>query len=231
MKLTPLFSDFLSIIFPPQCHVCGRLLPRERSFLCSSCKDDLPLAAYNPESNPMTEALMQIREGGIGTAFMRYGVGNSCSVLIHDFKYRGFSRLARWLGKEAATRLQPTGFFNNQELILPIPLYRSKLRKRGYNQAMEIAKGISDATGIAIGDNLRAIRSHPTQTRLSHSARMDNVEGIFEVRNPERLEGRNLLLVDDVFTTGATLLSAARAVAASCRAVKINIFAIATAHR
>ena len=231
MIVRRLFSDLFSVILPAQCHVCGRPLPRSSEFICSGCTADLPLASYDLKTNPISESLALIRGGLDGTAYMRYGVGNSCSRLIHDFKYRGYSRLARYLGKMAAASLRDSGFFNDVDMILPVPLHPLKQYKRGYNQAMEIALGLSDVTGIPVGKNLRAIRSHGTQTRLTRADRMDNVEGVFGVKNVKELEGRTLLIVDDVFTTGATLISASKAVSTECRAVRIKIFALATAHQ
>lgn len=224
-------SDILSVILPACCHICGRPLPRTRQYICGGCLADLPVASYDLRRNPMTDALTLIPEGIDGTAFMRYNIDNACAALIHDFKYRGYSRLARTLGREAAAALSDSGFFNSVDKIIPVPLHRSKLRKRGYNQALEIARGLGDFTGIPVERNLVATRSHGTQTRLSRTARQKNVEGVFAVRHPEQLEGCTLLIVDDVFTTGATLLSAAKEISGRCRGVKIKIFALATAHR
>lgn len=230
MRMPSIFSYLLSLFLPPRCHVCGHPLPGTRDYICAGCFADLTKVSYSPSNNPMTEALAVIPGSLDGMAFLRYAASNSCSQLIQDFKYRGFSRLARILGREAVTQLSVTGFFSGVDLILPIPLHRRKLRKRGYNQAREIALGLSDVTGIPVGKQLMAIKHHSTQTRLSRSARMGNVEGVFGLRNPEELEGRTVLLVDDVFTTGATLLSASQTVVSSARSVRIKIFALASAY-
>lgn len=230
MSPASLFSDLLSVLLPPRCHVCGHPLPRSRSYICAGCLAELPLASYSDIGhNPMADTLLVLPEGESGTAFLRYGSGNATSRLLHDIKYRGFSRLARMLGREAAGSLGSSGIFDEVDILLPIPLHRSKQRARGYNQARQIALGISDVTEIPVGDNLVALRQHSSQTRLSTAARQANVEGVFGVRRPEELEGRTILIVDDVFTTGATMLSAASAVTASCRATRIRLFALASA--
>lgn len=228
--ISSLFEDVLSVVFPPRCHACGHPLPRTRRYLCGGCLADLPMASYEIDSNPISEVLRSIKEGDVGMAYLKYEPGNSTARLIHDFKYRGFSRLARYLGRLAAEEIRHSGIFDTVDLLLPVPLHSIKRIKRGYNQALEIARGIQDVTGIEVGNQLVAVRSHGTQTRLSHTARQVNVENVFGVRHPEELEGRTILIIDDVFTTGATLMSAATTVAGSCRNVRLRLFALASAH-
>lgn len=230
MKITELFQDLISVVLPANCHICGESLPRGRKYLCSGCVAELPRASFHGKLNPIAEALMLIPQGVDGTAFLRYETGNATSTLIHDFKYRGFRGLARFLGETAGEELSRSGFLNGVDMILPVPLHWTKMRRRGYNQAAEIARGIGERAGIPVGNHLKAVRSHSTQTRKTRSQRVDNVEGVFGVKNPEELEGRSLLVVDDVFTTGATLLSAASELARTCRGINIRLFALASAY-
>lgn len=227
-----LLNSLLSIILPPQCHICGRPLPASRRFLCADCLASLPLAGYDPLSSPITDRLLPLRQAaGKGTAFLRYEPGNAAAQLIQDFKYHGFSLLAKELGKEAAVSLELTGIFDDIDFLLPIPLHFTKRIKRGYNQSEMIARGISEVTGIPISRTLQAVKPHSTQTRLSARERMSNVKGIFKIKKPETLVGKKVLLIDDVFTTGATLLEAAGVAASSCPGVTVSVLALATAFR
>jgi ComF family protein len=108
-------------------------------------------------------------------------------------------------------------------------LSRKKERQRGYNQSDWIAWGISEATGIPT-DTTSVVRtkSNPSQTTLDHRQRRENVRDIFAVRHPESLEGRHILLVDDVITTGATMLSCAETIARACR-VRFSVLSLAWA--
>ncbi len=225
-----LFEDFLSVVLPLRCHACGHPLPHTRRFICAGCTADLPLAGYEIDNNPLTEVLRSIKEGDVGMAYLKYEPRNRAAKLIKDFKYNGFSRLARYLGSLAAEEIRPSGIFDTVDLLIPIPLHRGKMLDRGYNQSLEIARGISEVTGIEIGKQLVAVRGHGTQTKLDRSGRQANVEDIFDVCRPEELEGRTILLVDDVFTTGATLMSAAKTVAGRCRNVRLRLFALGSAH-
>lgn len=221
----------LSLLLPERCHVCGAPLPTGVSHLCRPCLASLPMAGYDIDHNPMTDLLAALPCGTIAIAALRYEPQNAAAILIHDIKYHGYSRLAFFLGREMAGRVAPTGIFHGVDLLISVPLHRSRQRKRGYNQADMIARGISSVTGIPVGRQLRAVRAHGTQTRLNRDSRRANVAGVFALRHPEQIEGLTVLLIDDVFTTGATMLSAADTIATAARAVSIRLFALATAHR
>lgn len=131
------------------------------------------------------------------------------------------------MGRVMACDLIRTDFFNGIDFIIPVPLSRQKERKRGYNQCLWLARGIAEITGIPIHtDSVSRIISNPSQTTLSHSERRTNVANIFKVEHPENIENRHILLVDDVITTGATLLSCAEAIS-QCRNVNISILTLA----
>ncbi|MDE6396959.1 MAG: ComF family protein, partial [Muribaculaceae bacterium] len=134
--------------------------------------------------------------------------------LIHAIKYHDRPLLARYLGREFASELVADRFFENNpvDIILPIPLHWTRFVKRTYNQARQIALGVSDMTGIPIGDNLQAVRRHVSQTKSGSESRARNVEGVFGVRHAEELDGLHIALLDDVITTGATITAAAGAI-------------------
>ena len=130
------------------------------------------------------------------------------------------------LAVAAAKELVSAGFFDGIELIVPLPLSKKKLRQRGYNQCDYIAYGISQVTGIPVeSDCVERTRANETQTHKNREERWQNVKGIFAVNNVEALQGKHILLIDDVLTTGATLASCASSlVAAGC---KVSVFTLA----
>lgn len=231
------FAEILNLILPRVCHVCGNKLLRSEQFLCSDCIDKLPATGYekywlnsrdhNADLNPMEQRFAGQLPLDHACAPYFYTRDSSLASLVHDFKYRGFSRLAVTMGSLGAKALENSGLFNDMDLLLPIPIHWTKKRRRGYNQSEMIARGISQTTGIPVGSNLKARKPHRTQTSLSSEQRVANTKDIFSVIHPESLEGKRVLLIDDICTTGATLLSAGGALAASTNFnIRISIFTL-----
>lgn len=164
-----------------------------------------------------------------GISFFHYTPHSPYSRILFELKYHNHPEVGKIMGRMMAEELKATSFFDGIDLIVPIPLSRKKERQRGYNQSDWIAWGISEATGIPT-DTTSVVRtkSNPSQTTLDHRQRRENVRDIFAVRHPGSLEGRHILLVDDVITTGATMLSCAETIARACR-VRFSVLSLAWA--
>ncbi len=223
-----MLSALIDFIFPPICHLCGdRLIPEER-FLCHRCIADLPRTRYHT----MADNPMEMRFAGKfpfvrASGYFFYAPGNRIAALIHDFKYRSYPSLARRAGEIMGRELLASGWLSDIDFVCPVPLHWWKYTSRGYNQAEEIAKGISREASIDLSLELTARRSHKSQTTFSHADRLKNVTGIFRLRNPERYAGKTILLVDDVCTTGATLTSAAEAILSAQPTCKLVLLTLA----
>jgi ComF family protein len=162
-------------------------------------------------------------------AFSFYNKGSRIKNLIHNLKYKGIKEIGYELGRIYALSLKSSGFTNDFDLIIPVPLHPLKKRIRGFNQSETISSGIADVTGLPVNTNSLARKSvSATQTKRSRYERWTNVEGIFQVTDPEIIKGRHILLVDDVITTGSTIESCANELL-KVEGVKVSVVALAFA--
>lgn len=221
-------ADILSIIFPKHCHICSGSLAEYEKFICLKCLDELPRTSYHllPFS-PMEQRFAGIIPYEKATSLFAYTRDSAISAIIQDFKYRGYQSLAKQMGRIMAEELYISGFFNDIDYVIPIPLHFLKRAKRGYNQSLMLAKGIVAVAGNChIATNLYAHRQHSTQTSKNRFERWQNTTNTFSVKRPHQLENKHILLVDDVCTTGATIISAAQAIL-KVSGTKISILTLA----
>lgn len=224
-----ILSDIRDFFFPRICVCCGKLLFSQEEGLCVSCMSSLPLTGIrNTPENEMERLFWGIFPIERATSLYYYARGGSVSKILHGMKYYGRKRLCGQMGRVIATELSNTGFFDGIDCIIPVPLHKSRLRDRGYNQSEMLAKGISELTSIpVITDALVRTHNNATQTHKSASERWENAEGLFKItRNAYSLHSKHLLLVDDVLTTGATISSCIDALK-TVESVKISIVTLA----
>jgi len=225
-----LVEDFVSLLFPRICHACGEHLVRNETIVCTACMVDIPKTDFH------TRRENELEKGFWGrcyidraAAFAIYQRGGKMQKLIHRLKYDGICPVGTHLGMVYGRILEESGFTDGIDFIIPVPLHKSRERKRGFNQSRVIAEGISAATGIEVmnGILVRTVRS-ATQTNRSRYGRWENVEGIFRLENHESVENRNILLVDDVITTGSTIEGCVQELR-SAQNVNVSVVALATA--
>ncbi|MDE6010924.1 MAG: ComF family protein, partial [Muribaculaceae bacterium] len=185
----------LDFLVPPECRLCGSPLSEGRDSLCQLCAAGLPRTRYhaNPQ-NPMVMRFAGRFPFVTATGHFYYAPDAAISHLIQDFKYRGAPGIARELGRLMAEELLPAGFFDGMNHLMPVPLHWTKLMRRGYNQTAELARGVSDVTGIPVSGHLKARRAHKSQTRVSASRRLVNADGIFSLDSPELYRGAGIVL-------------------------------------
>ena len=152
-------------------------------------------------------------------------------ALVHQLKYRGWKALAGVMAERMAAVALPPDVVSEARLVTPVPTTAVRLRQRGYNQAELLARGVAAATGRGFLPALERAHGTGSQTTLQPVARAANVAGAFRPMSAARngIAGEHLLLVDDVLTTGATVVACAEAlVAAGARCVSVLTFARAT---
>jgi ComF family protein len=163
----------------------------------------------------------------LASAHLYYAGDNASKHLIHDFKYHGVKGVGYHLATLFAKRLLDAQCFSDYDLIVPVPLHRRKALKRGFNQSAIIARGLSEVLGIHMASNVLIRRRYKrSQTQKSRFSRWRNMEGIYTVTHPELIKDKRILLVDDVFTTGATMEACVNALhTASPRAISLATLA------
>lgn len=235
-----LLSDLL---FPRTCPFCGRYISDQQiretylDWICPDCWRRLPrteqdLKAENSTETALTEGKTVIKKAlhlNRAGAYLFYEKGHPIQQVIHRMKYRDEPEWGVYLGRQAVLGWRDERFFDEIDVIIPVPLHPKRLRERGYNQSEYIARGISEITGLPIDTtHLTRTRNTPKQALQDSEGRKTNVAGAFAVNHPEQLYHRRILVVDDLITTGETMRSCLQAMRAF-RGATISVFALCKA--
>lgn len=199
-------DSVLHLLFPHVCAGCGSDLLNEESFLCIRCMTDLPETNFFSHAGNPVEKMMWGRLPLVYAAAGYYFSKESLMQrLVHQFKYEGNKQLGLQLGRMIGKYMVQSGRFN-ADVLVPLPLYPQRERRRGYNQATILCQGIADITNIVVVKDAVIRQQHTeTQTKKGRVERWQNMEGKFVLHNRGAINGKHVLLVDDVITTGATL--------------------------
>lgn len=223
-----MFTSLTSLFFPAVCAACSQVLLSHELCVCTACRHELPRSGHLTDLN--NEAMIKCY-GRIpvvfACAFFQYHKNGLLQQLIHNLKYRGMEDVGRAMGQWCGAELVALGVFADADLVLPVPLHKSKLRKRGYNQVDLLARTLADTLHKEFNNTL-LIRTQKskTQTRKNLFGRTDaGAQELFAVTDTLRMAGRHILIVDDVMTTGSTLEACSRALL-KIPNVKISIFCL-----
>jgi ComF family protein len=206
-----IFEDFLALVFPKTCCLCRRSLFDFEDQLCKICIAALPVTNYHlrPQNNELVTKIMGLTKPNLAMSFLRFSKKGASQSLLHQLKYKNKPEIGVELGRLYGNILGQSGFSQNWDQIVPVPLHPLKKKKRGYNQSEQFAKGLSEALNIPVVLSLIRVQFTETQTRKTRMERIENVAEVFDVDSLDEVKGKRLLLVDDVMTTGATLITCA----------------------
>ena len=205
------FSDvqdaLLHLAFPLVCEGCGSDQIDKAHLLCIRCEASLPKTNFHLYPGIPVEKIFWGRLPVTHASSLFYFTKESMiQQLMHSFKYRANKGLGMYLGKLMGSALADTNRYAAIDALLPLPLFPEKERARGFNQAAVLCEGISSVLHKPVLYEVVKRTFHTeTQTKKNRAERWKNMEGRFLVVNPAAVEGRHILLVDDVLTTGATL--------------------------
>lgn len=229
-KTVHIWNDFISLFFPVVCVSCGKSLFRNENRICTHCLYHLPRTGFHLiNDNPVAKIFWGRVNIQAAAAFFTFTKGGKVQQLIHQLKYKGQKEVGICIGNWYGHELRTNQVFQTIDLIVPVPLHKKKLRKRGYNQSAYFAEGLASSLHIPT-DPAILFRSSAseTQTKKSRFFRWKNVEHLFYIKNENRIQHKHILLVDDVVTTGATLEACAQALL-KIEGVTVSIAAIAFA--
>ncbi|MBI4778092.1 ComF family protein [Candidatus Desantisbacteria bacterium] len=214
-----IFWGLFNLIFPAECSLCPNPLETMRQrYICSDCLNkikpiELPICekcgkplspSFNLVQHPLCRQCRTMRRYFTSAR----AVGTYENVLkkaIWLFKYEGKTGLQETLGSLMVDRIRCLGWNEGIDIIVPVPLHKTKLKSRGYNQSDILAAFMSKKLGIPVSrNNLKRIKATTTQASLKRSQRIKNIHNAFSIKQPEKFSGKRILLIDDVFTTGAT---------------------------
>lgn len=216
-------TGIADLVFPPRCAACDALLERHGPLpFCPSCSEGIrfirsplcphcgvPFPATEGEDHLCGDCLTTERPYAVARSVGRYE--ETLLTAIHRFKYRSRYGLGKTLGSLMADFAAEIWDMKAFDLIVPVPLHKKRLKQRGFNQAVLLARSLSKRFAIPLDfTSLKRDLFTPPQVGLGREERSANVRGAFSVSHPERIAGRRILLVDDVYTTGSTLSECSR---------------------
>jgi ComF family protein len=213
----PFLDRALNLFLKSNCPMCDR--PAQAVF-CRYCQRQIQ-DYHLPHPNQYWQGDLPLFAWGKYEGSVKQSIGK--------LKYSGHRSIGNLYGEWLATSWQkstPTGLAPNL-IVIPIPLHSDKLASRGFNQAELIARSFCQMTGAKLDLSLQRTRSTVAQFGLSKSARQENVTGAFTLVNSRLKSGANILLIDDIYTTGATVRSAAAVI----RSIGVNVCGVAVVAR
>lgn len=206
MKI-PFLSSLLNLIFPKLCVCCGGSLMEGEENICLTCLYTLPrLRETDFSDNRIIDLFLGRVKIEKAFSWCYFEKQTSVQNILHHIKYKDKDCLARQIGEIMASEIPE--FFADIDAIVPVPLHVRKQKIRGYNQSEEIAKGVQKVVGLPIFSQLLSrTRFNETQTHKNKQQRWENTQGLFSLEPNEGFEGKHILLIDDVLTTGSTAIA------------------------
>ena len=195
------------LFYPLLCKACGNEVFQQEQLLCWRCLEELPFTGFERHAeNPVKRIFTGRLKLQEAFSLLYFNKDSITQAVAHRFKYKGEKELGIYMGEMMGRKMQSIDRFQQLDYIIPLPLNKKKLRQRGYNQAELLAKGISQILQVPVHTQaVMRTRYTSTQTKKNRIQRWMNVEHVFDVQETQSLEGKHVLLVDDVITTGATM--------------------------
>ncbi|KXX67900.1 ComF family protein [Flammeovirga sp. SJP92] len=228
-NITKLFDLIFYSLFPKTCVHCDSLLKEGEEILCFKCHFEIisyPFSWDLSEDNYITNKFQFRLPLKQAASFFVFENSSVVQSLIHNLKYKGNQRIGKWIADFYLDHKKKT-FFEDIDVIVPVPLHTKRNKERGYNQVDVLCESIATITNIPYNKKaVKRVKYTTSQTKKSREQRLKSMEDVFTIPLPEVVSGKNILIVDDVLTTGATVESLGRTLVKS-GAKTISILSIA----
>lgn len=229
-NFTSMFNDLINLFFPHVCLACKNLMVTHEIYVCTTCRHNLPVTNYHFDNN---DAVQKVLYGRVNlenaTALLHFSKKGIVQELLHNLKYRGHESIGLFLGKWLGAELSEIENYSNIDVVVPVPLHKSKLRKRGYNQVTKFGEEIAKALNVEYNATvLQKIKATKTQVFKDRMKRWVDNKTVFTITENQSLQGKHILLVDDIITTGATMETCANALL-QIKDIKLSITTMAIA--
>lgn len=202
-----MIKNLLNLFFPRVCEACNTILVDKEVVICTSCRHQLPVTNFHFDNS---DAVKKIVYGRVklenATALLHFAKKGIVQQLLHNLKYRGHQQVGKCIGEWLGAELKQIESYKAIDVVIPVPLYKTKLKERGYNQVAEFGKEIAKALNADYNDSvLVKTKSTKTQVFKGRLKRFNDDSAIFNISEKESLRDKHILLVDDLITTGATV--------------------------
>ncbi len=230
--LNRILRNLSSLIYPPRCLVCREVMEGVSAKICARCLSKISITRFwSYSDNAMAERARDLQPMIVEASALLFYDSYS-RPMIHRIKYYREWRGALYLGELLGAYLATSDLYRDIDVVVPIPIHPLRRVERGYNQSEYIATGVAKELGVATNFcSLYRARYSSPQAGKEQVDRWGDDEGGFMVRNGESLEGKHILIVDDVYTTGSTMYRSIEAIIASVASCRISIATLAaTSH-
>lgn len=206
--LNAVLTDLKNVIFPDYCPGCRSELLSAKQLLCTECLIQIPFTDhFETEDNKAASHFygrIHVKACASVVYFRRSGLMQN---ILHTLKYENNPEAAIAFGQIAGEKMLTSPYFRDVSALIPVPLHYKKERLRGYNQSAMFAKGIHQVYGLPVwNDILLKPKENVSQTGKARTERIENVTGVYSLsRHQSRIYNKNIVLIDDVITTGSTL--------------------------
>jgi len=201
------WKDFIALIYPNVCLTCHKPILSAEKFICVNCFLDLTRIQRESEGdNDLIRKFAAFPEVTLARSFMSFKRNGPAQKLVHAFKYNGHQMLAYFLGQLMAGESKQFFSKTDWNFIIPVPLHANRMKERGFNQSELLANGFGEVLNLPVStDQVERLKKTQTQTGKDRISRWRSTSDIYAVTDQFRMEGKNILLLDDVITTGATI--------------------------
>ena len=225
-----MLKSIVNLFFPKVCNACHNLLNDNEHTICLDCRHDLPITNFHFDNNDSVAKVLYGRAKiENGTALFRFEKKGNIQRLIHNLKYKDHEHIGFVLGNWLGGELKTLESYKKIDAVIPVPLHKNKLKKRGYNQVAKFGQQIAEALDADyLDDVLVKITKSKSQTTKGRFTRWTNSDELFALKNMATIDNKHILIVDDLITTGATL-EACISVLNQAKNIKISIATMAIA--